>query len=39
MRHVLMALKGARLIAEGSDGDRKVYHYLLPSGVVLEVVM
>lgn len=37
MKELLKAL-GARLVAEGSDGLRTIYHYLLPDGRVVEIV-
>lgn len=38
MREILKALEGARLIATGVYGGRKISHYLLPDGRVLEVI-
>lgn len=39
MKDVLKALQGSRLIAEGVEKDgRKVRHYLLLNGKVLEIV-
>jgi hypothetical protein len=39
MRDLLSALKGSKLIAQGADSDgRKITHYLLPDGRVLEVI-
>lgn len=38
MAPVLTALKGARLIAKGQDGQTKVCHYLLADGRVIEVL-
>ncbi len=39
MRPVLTALKGGCLIARGVVGGRTILHYLLPSGVVIEVTL
>lgn len=40
MKVLLRAIRGARLIAKGKDGDRTVYHFLLPGGKrVLEIVI
>lgn len=38
MKEVLEALKGARLIAKGTDKGSEVFHYLLPDHRVVEVV-
>lgn len=38
MKELLKALRGARLIARGVYGREVVYHYLLPTGQVLELV-
>jgi hypothetical protein len=38
MKQLLKALRGARIIAQGMDNGRKVIHYLLPDGRVLEIV-
>lgn len=38
MRDLLKALKGARIIAQGVEGGRKIIHYLLDDGRVVEVV-
>lgn len=38
MKDILHALKGARLIAEMEDGSVRIRHYLLPDGMVLEVL-
>jgi len=39
MAELLKALRGARLIAMGMVGGRKVCHYLMSNGNVLEVVL
>lgn len=39
MREILHALKGARLIAKGIHEGRKVLHFLLTDGRVLEIVL
>ena len=39
MRELLSALKGSKLLATGRDEvGRKILHYLLPDGRVLEVI-
>ncbi len=38
MRELLQLLRGARLLRRGQDGDRKITHWLLPDGRVLEIV-
>jgi len=38
MRDMLVAMKGARLIAKGVEEGREILHYLLPDGRVLELI-
>jgi hypothetical protein len=38
MKDLLSAVRGARVIARGVDNGRKIIHYLLDDGRVLEVV-
>jgi len=38
MKALLQALKGARIVAQGMCDGRKIIHYLLPCGKVLEIV-
>lgn len=38
IKHILSALKGARLIGEMVVGGELIRHYLLPDGRVLEIV-
>jgi len=39
MRDILSALKGSRLLVTGRDErGRKILHYLLPDGRILEVI-
>lgn len=38
MSELLVALRGAKLLATGWEGGRRICHYLLPSGKVLEVM-
>ena len=39
MAEVLAALKGAHLIAQGTENGFNIRHYLLPCGKVLEIVL
>ncbi len=38
MKELFKALRGARIIAEGVEGGRKIIHYLLTDGRVVEIV-
>ena len=38
MKELLKALRGARIIAEGMENGRKIIHYLLADGRVVEIV-
>jgi len=38
MKELLKALRGARIIAEGVKKGRKIIHYLLADGRVVEIV-
>jgi len=38
MKQLLKALRGARIIAEGMEHGRKITHYLLADGRVVEII-
>ena len=38
MKQLLKALRGARIIAMGMDCGRKITHYLLADGRVVEII-
>ena len=38
MTELLKALRGSRIIAQGVEGGRKIIHYLLADGRVVEIV-
>lgn len=38
MKELLKALSGARIIAQGVEGGRKIIHYLLADGRVVEII-
>lgn len=38
MKDILKMFRGARIIAEGWEGGRKIVHYLLADGRVAEVI-
>ncbi len=38
MKELLKALRGARIIAEGVESGRKITHYLLADGRVVEII-
>lgn len=38
MKELLAALRGARIVAEGWENGRKIIHFLLVDGRVIEIV-